>query len=281
MDSINLPSEKIYKQHLQAYSQYTFSEDWIDWAVRIIPYRAKRLIKTLQKYTDKDDIVLELGSGIGLTLHILAQAFPNTIGFDISQSAIDASRELLKKVGLEIPLYCYDGKKLPFKSGSFDVVTAIDVIEHAENQKLMLSEIKRVLNSDGIVLITTPNKFWPLETHYRLMFLAFLPKKIADKYVSLLHRGTEYDVKPLSYGNLLTVVSKFFKVEDITLDIIKDDKEYGLDKERGRKVVFIANLLSFMQNLKDMPIINSLKRALESTLLWFSEGWVLIGKPQK
>jgi 2-polyprenyl-3-methyl-5-hydroxy-6-metoxy-1,4-benzoquinol methylase len=42
----------------------------------------------------------------------------------------------------------------------FDVVVAGDVIEHVQNQGLLLDNIRRHLRDDGHLLITTPNAKW-------------------------------------------------------------------------------------------------------------------------
>lgn len=51
---------------------------------------------------------------------------------------------------------------LPFKDDEFDIVISNHVIEHVENQKLHLSEIRRVLKPDGCVYFATPNKSSPI-----------------------------------------------------------------------------------------------------------------------
>ena len=46
---------------------------------------------------------------------------------------------------------------IPHKPKSFDVVTAIEVIEHIDNPELALKEIHRVLKNKGTFIMTTPN----------------------------------------------------------------------------------------------------------------------------
>jgi len=42
----------------------------------------------------------------------------------------------------------------------FDVIVAGDVLEHVDNQGLFLSNIKKHLREDGILILTTPNAKW-------------------------------------------------------------------------------------------------------------------------
>jgi 2-polyprenyl-3-methyl-5-hydroxy-6-metoxy-1,4-benzoquinol methylase len=49
-------------------------------------------------------------------------------------------------------------KALPFKEGSFDVVTMFEVLEHVHDQKYVLSEIHRVLKDGGLFILSVPQK---------------------------------------------------------------------------------------------------------------------------
>lgn len=48
-------------------------------------------------------------------------------------------------------------KKLPYQDGTFDVVTATEVIEHLEDFRAILREIYRVLKPGGVCVLSTPN----------------------------------------------------------------------------------------------------------------------------
>lgn len=51
-----------------------------------------------------------------------------------------------------------DGRKLLFESQAFDVVVSFDVIEHVDDEDLLLDEAYRVLQKDGIFILGTPNR---------------------------------------------------------------------------------------------------------------------------
>lgn len=63
-------------------------------------------------------------------------------------------------------------KKIPFKDNSFDTVTCFHVLEHLDNPKKALQEIKRVLRKDGLSVFAVPNHsfkhFYDDYTHKRL-----------------------------------------------------------------------------------------------------------------
>jgi SAM-dependent methyltransferase len=55
---------------------------------------------------------------------------------------------------------CGSALALPFRSGSFDVVAAFDVLEHCEPEALALSELARVLAPGGRLLLSVPAYQW-------------------------------------------------------------------------------------------------------------------------
>src|SRR6185503_14084510 len=50
--------------------------------------------------------------------------------------------------------------KLPFDVASFDLITAFELIEHLEDWRAMLHEVRRVLDRAGMFIVSTPNKLY-------------------------------------------------------------------------------------------------------------------------
>ena len=68
-----------------------------------------------------------------------------------------------------ISLACSSAEQAPFPEGSFDVVVASDVIEHAARQGDFVAGCGRMLKPGGILFLATPNRFsLGLEPHVRL-----------------------------------------------------------------------------------------------------------------
>jgi ubiquinone/menaquinone biosynthesis C-methylase UbiE len=83
-----------------------------------------------------------------------------------------------------------DGRNLPFKDASFDVVHSSAVLEHvgsAENQRSFIAELTRV--ASRAVFITTPNRWFPVEFHSVLPLVHWLPRP----WFRGLLRGTRYE----------------------------------------------------------------------------------------
>jgi hypothetical protein len=80
----------------------------------------------------------------------------------------------------------FDGCNLPFPDRSFDLVFSNAVLEHIlgeDRQRRFAREVMRVGKS---WFITTPNYWYPFESHYHLPFIQFLPPEAQRKYNRLL-----------------------------------------------------------------------------------------------
>lgn len=263
------------KEHLMKYSPYKTSVKWVDWYKQIAPQKGVRTVRILLDYKDKKAKVLDLGCGTGLTLSVIAKTFPNSVGCEIGKKEVVATREILKEVGVKIPVILYDGNHLPFADNNFDIVTSVEVYEHVDKPQVMLKEIKRVLKPGGILLISTANKLWPIEPHYHLPFLSLLPKMTAGLYLRILKRATTYDDINLPiYKNFYLSVSKYFCIKDITLDTIVDYHKYGLDKERGSLIVVLGKMLGWLREKK-------VSFWFEYFLVRISLGWLFVAYPKK
>lgn len=80
----------------------------------------------------------------------------------------------------------FDGCRLPFRDGSFDVVYSNAVLEHLPSwkaQQQFAAEVRRVGRG---WFVTTPNLWYPIEPHYHLPLVQFLPQKWQRRLVRLL-----------------------------------------------------------------------------------------------
>lgn len=158
-------------------------------------FYAKRIAvftKALNGYSFRT--VLDAGCGDGeigrLLKHILQI---DVYGIDISKKGV----ALAKQKGIHAKVADMS-VRVPFKSNMFDLVISSATIEHVANPDVFLKEIFRVLQPNGIVLISTPNiSFWL----NRIIFLIGL-------YPLFLEASTEVKVgygwyKKYFYGSQL------------------------------------------------------------------------------
>lgn len=119
--------------------------------------------------------LLDVGCGEGDYLILAKKRGYNTIGIDIDQNSIRIAKERANS-----KVILMDARDIGFKDAFFDVVLLIGVLEHIDEEGLVLSQIFHILKNDGIFIIAVPNKSYPFlidpENKIR-MSLKLKPKK--------------------------------------------------------------------------------------------------------
>jgi SAM-dependent methyltransferase/glycosyltransferase involved in cell wall biosynthesis len=123
-------AKKMYQEHI---ARYFFTKKWI-----------------------KDKTVLDVGCGSGYGSQWMAKNGALRVkGFDISADSIDHAKLY----------YCYQNLSfevasvLDFSSFSkYDVITCFELIEHVDEQQKVIQNLKKLLNDDGLLIISTPRK---------------------------------------------------------------------------------------------------------------------------
>jgi len=98
--------------------------------------------------------VLDLGCGTGYGTAELARVASAAIGVDPAPEAIAYADSHFQSARF---LQC-SANAVPFPPASFDLVTAFEVIEHLHDWRSLLAEAHRVLDPNGLLIISTPNK---------------------------------------------------------------------------------------------------------------------------
>lgn len=100
--------------------------------------------------------VLDLGCGAGYGTAELAGRARSAIGIDLAPAAVSHSKSAYPLPNISfVPASV---TAVPFRAGSFDLITAFEVIEHLDDWRALLSEGRRLLRPNGIFLVSTPNK---------------------------------------------------------------------------------------------------------------------------
>jgi SAM-dependent methyltransferase len=142
----NLPKE-MQSHHYPILYQVEDTHWWYVGRRRIIQCLVERILATLNSPNPR---ILDVGCGTGANLKVLA-AYGRAEGVDISPQAVDFCRER----GLDsVKLGAIE--ELPYDDDSFELVTALDVVEHLDDDVAGLREMRRVLRPDGRILIFVP-----------------------------------------------------------------------------------------------------------------------------
>lgn len=114
---------------------------------------------------------LDAGCGWGYNLFLLAARGYRPYGIDIVQNDFYAARAIASANGYESLLAGADLSALPFASGSFAAITAVETIEHVyePDRPSAFREAARVLAPGGAFALSTPNYRSVVETGKRII----------------------------------------------------------------------------------------------------------------
>ncbi len=175
----------------------------------------------LDKYTKNAGKIVDLGCGNCRNLI----PFKNFIcyGVDFSKEMLNKAKTISEEYGLDTILHKANLDNLSFKDKSFDYALMLASLHHLETEESRikaLKELYRILENDGIALITVWNK-WQLKFLFRKKD-TLIPWKINDKiYYRYYHLFNYFELKNLlksvnfkilesrlHKGNLMFIVKK-------------------------------------------------------------------------
>jgi SAM-dependent methyltransferase len=175
------------------YREYNQVEDVHWWFVG----RRRILLSILDRYLGTSNAhrrILDVGCGTGTMLTHLAR-FGNAQGVDMDLEAVG---------------YCHDrglrqvtqsgADSLPFEKDTFDLVTALDVVEHIDDDLGALREMRRVLKPGGLLLLTVPafRFLWGRQDDINLHKRRYVARDLRNR----LH-AAGFDVERLTYMNAI------------------------------------------------------------------------------
>lgn len=106
--------------------------------------------------------VLDAGCGAGYGSAELARAAHSVVGLDRAPEAVEFARGHYQVPNLFFEQASCAG--LPHPEGAFDLVVAFEVLEHLEDWRGFLLEVRRVLAPTGQFIVSTPNKLYYAES---------------------------------------------------------------------------------------------------------------------
>lgn len=136
--------------------------------------------KAIKKLKNNPKTILDIATGTGdFAISAAKYTQAQITGIDISEGMLNIGKRKIiqKKLKTRIKLKKADSEKLPFKDNSFDAITVGFGVRNFENLDKGLSEIYRVLNTYGSIVILEPSapKYFPLKQLYSTYFNYILP----------------------------------------------------------------------------------------------------------
>ena len=202
----------------------------------------KHVIREKIRATAESTKTLDLGCGKS----ILADVATDRIGLDIKyQTSVDV-------VG--------DAHVLPFASGVFDQIICSEVLEHLKNPKQAVSEMARVLNDDGRLVVTVP-------------FIYPVHEAPHD-----YQRFTEYGLKNLFASHFSIETIQPLYSEEQTLAILLQRVAYQRRSSSFTYYLYLAlaHTIYKFSRVKEMPRYQDLGRTVSGAFL--TADYLFVGK---
>lgn len=207
-------SPEIYTKEYYLNHCLGFEEFQKNFGKQVIP-RNKYLLDLIE--VEDGMKVLDIGCGRGDMIFYCASLGMECVGIDYSKKGIsianDAKKHQRKSILKKVSFSLMDAKKIDFPDSTFDLVISVDVFEHLykEELELVLSEVKRVLKPNGILLVHTEfNKIYLNFTHKNFIFpvsklLLRLNKLVTNNEYPGLPKDPRSDLHKIQHVNEPTI----------------------------------------------------------------------------
>jgi SAM-dependent methyltransferase len=120
----------------------------------------ERRVRLIERYvTLERAYILDVGCGLGLYIDRFRAYSEHVYGVDIDPDKVRQVRERWPQVAEG------SAERLPYPDRFFDIVLSNEVLEHVQDDRAAVAEACRVLKPGGHLVIYTPNRWYPFETH--------------------------------------------------------------------------------------------------------------------
>jgi ubiquinone/menaquinone biosynthesis C-methylase UbiE len=128
------------------------------------------IIATLRRHASPGGRALEVGPGCGIYLPVLAGLFGQVVAADIEEAyLLHAARLRQTLPNLELVRDDVCSSSLPAQG--FDLILCTEVIEHIGHSSAALAGMRRLLKPGGVLVLSTPQRYSPLELAAKVAFL--------------------------------------------------------------------------------------------------------------
>jgi 2-polyprenyl-6-hydroxyphenyl methylase/3-demethylubiquinone-9 3-methyltransferase len=146
--------------------------------------------------------ILDIGCGGGFLSNAMAKAGHQVSGVDMSSESLEIAKKYDSTQSAHYQIA--DAYSLPFEDQSFDVVCAMDFLEHVEDPNKVIEEASRVLKPGGIFFFHTFSKNFLAYLVIIKLVEWFLPKTPKNLHILRLFISPKQLKKMCSLSNLET-----------------------------------------------------------------------------
>lgn len=153
----------------------------------------------------KEMTALDIGCGFGMYSGELAKQVKRVVGVEPFKGAYEKAVKLNRRKNIKLVnalIEDYRGNE------KFDLAISLTTIEHMPSAQKSFKHVFGLMKKNSLLYITAPNKLWPVEPHYALPFLSWLPLPLANLYLRITKKGISY--KDSSYSRTYHGMKKLF-----------------------------------------------------------------------
>jgi len=173
--------------------------------------RIQNIIKTFLQFRKNFPNVLDIGGGLGLFSLNFKLNFPKSGVYILDEALYDGIKATLTKNNIiKINDYIQGDiqKKTSFDDDSFDLIFALDVLEHVDNPSDAIDEIMRILKKNGLLFISVPTESMLLRV-VRTLIGTVKNIQVNPHWLGLINSEKEF-FNVLSQKNLRIISKRYF-----------------------------------------------------------------------
>ncbi|MHB8455426.1 MAG: class I SAM-dependent methyltransferase [Acidiferrobacterales bacterium] len=164
--------------------------------------------------------IVDIGCSTAMVLDVIVDQIRPVSAYGIDMDANALPKPTANRIAI-----VGDALSAPFPDATIDIVICNHTYEHVPSASTLFREIHRILVPGGIAYFGAMNARWPIEPHYGLPFIHWLPKTLSTWVLRRFGYDSEYLERPLTTARLRNLVSRF-RIRDYTLKIIAEPERY-------------------------------------------------------
>lgn len=217
-----MPGTKVTKENLEMlYTRYRWALEFVE---------------------GKD--VLEVACGPGQGLGYLQKKAKRVVGGDVDSNIVKCAKDYYRE---RVEILEFDAHNLPFEANSFDVVILFEAIYYLARPEKFLSECRRVLRKEGLVLLCSANKDRPGFFPSSYSFKYFSPPELVKLFEQHGFSVEIFGAFPVLSKSIKDKIISFLRGVAISLHLIPKT----MKGKEGLKRIFYGKLFPSPQEIKE------------------------------
>lgn len=219
----------------------------------------------------KNKVVVDIACGEGYGSYLMSKIANSVTGIDIDSTTVYNAQKKYNKDNLSFKIGRAD--LIPIEEKSIDVVVSFETIEHHDKHDEMMLEIKRILKPDGLLIISTPDKYiysdkrnFKNEYHLKELYKEDFFNLINNFFSKQQFLGQSYingnsyvdnqfhQSEIFVYSGDFVAINKEESIESKYLIAIASDKDF---KSQASSFFNGARILNFQQEEKFIQILRN------------------------